>query len=143
MTDKSSGIALDAFRELYVTLYDAIAQPNLTHRLAARLYQRLLITRETRDAVHHTTGVSPGQQAALLLRAAEASIQMDHRRLRSFVRVLRRESSLKPVAEALRQRYSEFSCIRPVMRLGGYQCTKVINGVRISWVYFQVKCQIT
>ena len=98
-------LALHAFREQYGTLYLTLtSQPELVLRLASK---RALISEETRDAIQHTTGIT-GYQASRLLSAIESAIAINPRILRQFLRVLRKESTLKSVAEAIKERCSKY-----------------------------------
>ena len=108
MAEKAQrNLASVAVREHYDTLHSAISQPTLVIEVASKAYKWVLITRETRDAIQFTTGISPGQRAALLLQAVESAIQIDYRNLRQFVRLLRKEPTLKPIAKALQTSYSK------------------------------------
>ena len=99
--------ALQASREQYGTLYSALtSQPELVLRLASKLYKKALISEETRDAIQQLTGII-GYQAARLLLAIESAIVVNPRILRQFLRVLRKESTLKSVAKALKERCSK------------------------------------
>ncbi len=110
--ESTINLASDAFRKHYDTLYSALAsQPDTVLGLTARLYKRVLITQDTRDCIQLTTGITPGHQASRLLLAVESSIRIDRRNLRQFVRVLKKEPTLKPVANALQQSYSKYRII--------------------------------
>ena len=95
--------AADAFRINYADLHSALSSPTLPCRLASNLYKSEIITADTRDAVQFTLGISPAQQAAKLLQAVESSIKMDQRRLQQFIRELKKENALKPIALKLCQ----------------------------------------
>ena len=99
-------LAEAAFRKNYAALYDALAQPLVITGLAVKLYSAVIITSETRDAIL-TSGIPPAQQASLLLQAVEASIKSDYKRLRKFIRVLRKQPVLEPIAKQLRLYYSK------------------------------------
>ena len=74
-------LAYRAFRESYDSLLHVTAQPGLVVRLASRLYNKALISASTRDTVQLTLGLSPEQQAAILLNAVERSIRTKRRAL--------------------------------------------------------------
>ena len=104
---QKSNLAAEAFRRHYSALHDALALPDVASRLATKLYGGAIITPETRDAVQ-TTGITPAQQASWLLQAVESSVRIDYRRLRKFVRVLKKQPVLSPIAKQLRQCYRKF-----------------------------------
>ena len=108
MVEKQKKFASLAFRKHYDTLQTAISTPDLVNSLASKLYKRLLITKETRDAVQFTTGISPMDKAAMLLQAVESTIQIDKHCLFRFVRLLKKQPILKPFAEKLRKEYSKW-----------------------------------
>ena len=103
-------LAAQAFRRHYLALYDALAQPNVASdwELARKLYNGSVITSETKEAIQLTPGITPRQQADLLLGEVESSINIDHTRLRKFTRVLKKVPVLEPIAKRLRQSYSKF-----------------------------------
>ena len=104
----AKNLPLQAFREQYGTLYLTLtSQPELVLRLAAKLYKRAHISEDTRDAIQQTTGIA-GYQASRLLSAIESAIAVNPRILRQFLRVLRKESTLKSVAKALKERCSKY-----------------------------------
>ena len=96
-----------ALRRNYVALHDALAQPRVAADLAIKLYGGVIITPETRDEIL-TPGIPCTQQAYSLLRAVESSIKMDHTRFQKFVRMVKKQPVLKPIATQLRQCYSKF-----------------------------------
>ena len=105
----AKNLALNAFREQYGTLHLTLtSQPELVLRLAVKLYKRALISEETRDAIRDTSGITV-YQASKLLSAIESAIAINPRILRQFLRVLRKESALKSVAEALKERCSKYT----------------------------------
>ena len=104
---QKSNLAAEAFRRNYSALHDALALPDVASRLVTKLYGGAIITPETRDAVQ-TTGITPAHQASRLLQAVESSIRIDYRKLRSFVRVLRKQPVLSPIAKQLRQCYRKW-----------------------------------
>ena len=71
-----------SFWKNYDNLHSAFALPNVTSALASKLYEREIITAETKDAVQLTSGITPLDRAATLLQAVESSIKLDHRRFR-------------------------------------------------------------
>ena len=109
MAQKSKrNLAADtSFRKNYNSLHSALALPNVTSVLASKLYERAIITAETRDAVQLTSGITPLDRAASLLQAVESSIKMDRQRFRQFIRILRNNPTLKPTAIRLHQCYSK------------------------------------
>ena len=104
---QKSNLAAEAFMRHYAALHDALALPDVASMLAIKLYGGAIITPETRDAIQ-TTGITSAQQASWLLQAVESSIKIDHRRLRKFTRLMRKQSVLSPIATKLRQCYSKF-----------------------------------
>ena len=104
--------ASEAFRRYYDKLQVVISQPNLAFGLASQFYQKKIITRETRDAIQFTTNTTPNNQAALLLQAVEITIHVNPRCLLQFVRILRKETILKEVADALKCYYSKRNYFR-------------------------------
>ena len=100
-------LAAEAFRRNYSALHEALAQPDVAGGLATKLYSGAIITVETKDAVQMPSFTSK-QQANLLLQAVEASIKIDHTRLRKFTRELRKQPVLEPIAKQLRQCYRKF-----------------------------------
>ena len=105
---QKKNLAAEAFRRHYTDLHDALAQPHMASELARKLYNGLIITLETREAIQFTPGITPSLQADLLLRAVESSITIYHTRLRKFTRTLKKVPVLKPIAKRLRQCYSKF-----------------------------------
>ena len=102
---QKGNLAERAFRKKYSALCDALAQPHVATRLANKLYSGEIITAETRDAIQ--TATPPTQQSYLLLQAVEKSIKIDYRRLRKFIRILRKQPVLEPISNQLRQCYSK------------------------------------
>ena len=102
---QKGNLAERAFRKKYSALCDALAQAHVATRLAMKLYSGAIITAETRDAIQ--TATPPAQQAYLLLQAVETSIKIDYRRLRKFIRILRKQPVLEPISNQLRQCYSK------------------------------------
>ena len=100
-------LAAEAFRRKYAALHDAIAQPDVSSGLAAKLYSGAIISLKTRDAVQMPS-FTPTQKADSLLQAVESSIKIDHTRLRKFTRVLKKQPVLEPIARQLRQCYRKF-----------------------------------
>ena len=84
-----------SFRKNYGSLHSALAQPNVTSGLASKLYEKTIITAETRDAVQFTIGITPSDRAANLLQAVESSIKIDHQRFQQFIRILKNDPTLK------------------------------------------------
>ena len=110
--ESTTNLASDAFRKHYDTLYSALSsQPDTVLGLTVKLYKRVVITQDTRDSIQLTTGITPGHRASTLLLAVESSIRIDRRNLRKFVRILRKEPTLKSVADALQQSYSKYRII--------------------------------
>ena len=119
--ESTTNLASDAFRTHYDTLYSALAsQPDVVRGLSAKLYKRVVITQDTRDSIQLTVGITPGHRASSLLLAVESSIRIDPRKLRRFVRVLRKMPTLKPVADALQQCYSKYRIYNQFRMIWGF-----------------------
>ena len=106
---KRENLASAAFREQYANFYSSISQPALPEKLATKLYSKAIITREARDSVVSVTGpgVTPAYRASTLLQIVESAIASEYRNLRRFVRIVKREDVLRPLAEKLYHRYSK------------------------------------
>ena len=105
----AKNLALQAFREQFSTLYPALkSQPELVLRLASKFYKRTLISKEIKDAIQQMSSGTTELQAAWLLSEIQLAIAVNPRFLRQFLRVLRKESTLKSVAEAVQKHYSKW-----------------------------------
>ena len=118
--ESTTNLASDAFRKHYDTLYSALAsQPDTVLGLTAKLYKRVVITQDTRNSIQLTTGITPGHRASRLLLAVESSFRNNRRNLRQFIRVLRKEPTLKSIADELQQSYSKYRIIVNFCTIGG------------------------
>jgi len=111
---KRENLASTAFREQYADFYSSISQPALPEKLATKLYSKAMITSGARDSVVSVTGpgVTPAYRALTLLQIVETAIASEYKNLRRFVRVVKREDVLRPLAEKLYHRYSKpFQCV--------------------------------
>ena len=102
---RKRNLAGEAFKKNYDALRDALAQSDLASVLATELHSETIIAVHTRDAI---LACSDSSRVFQLLQAVECTIESDHRRLRKFVRVLKKQPDLKPIAKQLRQCYSKF-----------------------------------
>lgn len=106
MTSKEKqNLAHQAFRAHYDTLHGLLCDSGLIQKLSRKLSSKSVITRDTKDALQLSASLEPAQQATLLLRAVEVSIEHRHRDLRVFVRVLQKETSVATAASQLYQTY--------------------------------------
>ena len=99
-------LALQAFREHFDALYSSLtSHPDLVLGLASKVCKGAIIVQETRDVIKQATGTV--YQASRLLSAIESAIAVNPKNLRRFLRILRKESTLKSIAGALRKCYGK------------------------------------
>ena len=97
---------LKVFKLYFSTLVESIPHPE---RLANELYSHDVISKGVRDEALHTLGPSPYYRASKLVAAVENQIILNPLVLHTFLSVVRGDSSLVYVADAISDHYRKCS----------------------------------
>ena len=106
MVPGRENLALKAFIKCFNEVHSAIL-PH-TKWLAEKVSAKLIIPKESCDSLLLGPVLHPSQSASILLSLIQSAISKDYRCLRRFVRVLKKQENLKPVAENLIRSYRKF-----------------------------------